>query len=383
MAIRLALERQCDLRGERWYSGDTGCYFLTPHAALLEGAGEGLAVVNLLALEYRRKGPAVIPNLVAFSGQQPALQDAECLVVVNTLNQHAALGNVGLLNSHRIVFPLCTGSPGPDDWTIADWCDQCHRKGGLVVWNRKPGAALLDGEPPADLILGKVDALELHADEVPSWYTLLDAGFCVPLCGTGGKMSNRQLLGGCRTYAQLAAGEEFSYKNWVEAVRGGRTFVTQGPLLLLTVNEEDPGATLEVEGAEAKVRVRVEVKNPEPGGRIEVVRNGAVVAERSWSEAGPAVLEAEISVGDGGWLASRHVGAGGPKPSAHTSAVYLKVASRPPRVDLQAVDELLRYTDRMLEWVAQQGRFETEKQREAQASVFRGAREVLMGRRGG
>ena len=45
--------------------------------------------------------------------------------------------------------------------------------------------------------------------------------------------SNRVLLGSPRTYARLQAGQEFTYKAWIEAVRAGRTFVTNGPLLVV------------------------------------------------------------------------------------------------------------------------------------------------------
>jgi hypothetical protein len=381
MALRLALERRCDLRQERWYSGDTGCYFISPHAALLEGAGEGLAVVNLLALEHRRKGPAFLPNVLAFSGQKPALESSESIVAVNTLNQHTALGSLGLLNSHRIVYPLSSGAPGFDDWTLADWCDQCHRKGGLVIWTRHPGAALLDGEVPADFLLGKVDALEIRCEDTPEWYTLLDAGFRVTLAGSGGKMSNRQVLGGCRTYARLAPGDEFGYKNWVEAVRAGHTFVTRGPLLQFTVNDHDPGATMAEVEANAKLRARVEVKNASAGDRVEVVYNGVAVACRDVFGDAATVLEEEIAVGAGGWLAARCLGhargGSGLTASAHTSPVYVHVAGRPPRIAAEAVATLGRYLERMLGWVEREGRFENDKQRDDLAGVFRAAQDVL------
>lgn len=380
MAVRLTIERRCDLRSQRWYAGDTGCYFVSPHAALLEGAGEGLAVVNLLALEHRRKGPAFLPNLLAFSGQKPALETGDCMVVVNTLNQHSALGSLGLLNTHRIVFPLCSGAPGPDDWTLSDWCDQCHRKGGLVVWSRHPGAALLDGEIPADFILGKVDALELRGEETLEWYTLLDAGFKVALAGSGGKMSNRQVLGGCRTYARLLPEEVFSYRGWIEAVRAGRTFITRGPLLQASVQEQDPGTTIDLPEPGARVRVRADVLNVSPGDRIEVVHNGSVVGTHDVSNAASVNFETEVSAGDGGWLAVRCVGRdrrGSASVLAHSSPWYLSIVGRAPRVDAEAVAALLRYSERMLGWVSREGRFETDKQRQDLTDVFHAAQEAL------
>src|SRR5262249_37188866 len=159
LAVRVSLERWADLRAQGWYSGDCRCHFLIPNAAHLEGAAEDVGVVNLLAKEVdlladdcdsksrrprRRQFPA-IPNLLAFSGQRPTLETIGHMVVVNTYNYHGregeahsdfgVLGDLSLLNCHRVVFPLRFGGleQGVENWTLADWCDQCHRKGGLVI----------------------------------------------------------------------------------------------------------------------------------------------------------------------------------------------------------------------------------------------------------
>src|SRR5207248_4345023 len=145
------------------------------------------------------------------------------------------LGSLGLLHCHRAVFPLTFGGPDhSDDWSLADWCDQCHRKHGLVVWTEAfRSEAGLVGETLADLILGKVDALEIDpgARSVPllrAWYGLLNAGLRVPLVGASAKEDNRTPLGALRTYAQLAPDVEFSTSAWIEAVRAGRTFAKIG-----------------------------------------------------------------------------------------------------------------------------------------------------------
>ena len=131
LALRLTIERWADLRSDGWYSGDTWSHFLSPHAALLEAAAEDLAVVNVLAFdtlifdEGGKQCPA-IPNILAFSGQQPALEMPGHVVVVNTLNAHPVLGRLALLNCHRAVYPLSFGGPnGWDDWTLDAWSDQC------------------------------------------------------------------------------------------------------------------------------------------------------------------------------------------------------------------------------------------------------------------
>src|SRR5437764_4678607 len=241
LALRFAIERWADLRREGWYSGDIRAHFLPPHAALLEAAAEDLAVVHLLAAEVQLPSISdgqthtAYPNLVAFSGQRPCLEASGHAVVVNTHNRHPVLGSLGLLHCHRAVFPLTFGGPDhTDDWSLADWCDQCHRKHGLVVWTEAfRSEAGLVGEPLADLILGKVDALEIDpgARSVPllrAWYGLLNAGVRVPFVGASAKDGNRTPLGALRSYAQLTPGSAFDTASWNEAVRTGRTFVTGG-----------------------------------------------------------------------------------------------------------------------------------------------------------
>jgi hypothetical protein len=400
LALRFAVSRWIDLRQEGWYSGDTRAHFLTPHAALLEAAAEDLAVVNLLAAEcevpgtHDRRFPA-IPNILAFSGQEPALERDGHLVVVNTHNTHPVLGSLGLLNCHRVVYPLSFGGPaGKEDWALADWCDQCHRKGGLVVWTRAwhETAEFRFGEPLADLLLGKVDAFEIDFfedspfDVLPDWYTLLNAGLRVPLVGGSGKDSNGSAVGGMRTYARLPPGEGLTYRGWIEAVRAGRTFATNGPLLNFTVNGQDPGAVLDLP-AGSVVRVRAEARSAVSFDRLEVLHNGVVITSTAATGSpATAAVEAEVSAGSGGWLAARCQGQqqlfhrpANQRVFAHTSPVYVRVDGKPAPADA-AVAALTGHLDRMLEWVLRAAHCDTEQQRQHLAGIFQTAREALAGR---
>ena len=142
-----------------------------------------------------------------------------------------------------------------------DWCDQCHRKGGLVVGQdftirgvqAKEEWLIVEGELLADLILGKIDALDvgplglLDNEEVwMDWQAVLNAGIRVPLAGGSAKRANRIFSAARAPTRTFQAGQEFTYKAWIEAVRAGRTFVTNGPLLAFTVNGQAPGAVLDL-----------------------------------------------------------------------------------------------------------------------------------------
>lgn len=342
MALRLELKRWIDMRALGWYAGDARCHFLTPHAALLEGQAEDLAVVNLLIRETRvgaqddvpeSIGDAhvrAIPNIDAFSGQDECLRADNCLLAVNTLNCHPRLGSLGLLNCHRVVYPLSFDDDMPaeprDNWTLSAWCDQCHRKNGFVIWTE---AHLEPGERPAAARLGKIDALEWARAPLPQamWYELLQSGVRMPIVGGSAKDSNSTLLGQPRTYCHLHEGEELTYRAWIDAIRLGRTFATVGPLLRFQANDAEPGACLALEQARP-VRLLAEIKSCVPFFRMDIVFNGEVIAETS-----QARLEVEWIVPGCGWLALRCWGADGNPDCpgrqllAHTSPVYVTMKS--------------------------------------------------------
>jgi hypothetical protein len=398
MALRFNLNRWINLREERWHSGDMRAHFLSPHAALLEAAAEDLAVVNVLAAECRVPGPynreyPAIPNIVEFSGQRPALESPGHIVVVNTHNSHPLLGSLGLLNCHRVVYPLSFGGPeGREDWSLADWCDQCHRKGGLVVWTKvwheAPDFAY--GEPLADMILDKVDALEIDYFEnsvfgvLADWYKLLNCGFRVPLVGGSGKDSNGVVLGAVRTYARLLPDQPLTYLSWIEAVRAGRTFVTNGPILFLTVDNEDPGATLEL-AAGQPVHVRAQAQSQVPFERLELVANGTVIADKAVTGSpASALIECKWTPASSCWLAARCWGQHQlpHRPAnqcvyAHTSPMFIRYEAQPLPVDPAAVAFFSTHLDRIFEWVTSKGRFENDRQRENLVSIVQTAREVL------
>jgi hypothetical protein len=420
LALRLSIASWTDMRAEGWYSGDARCHWLTPHAALLEGAAEDLAVVNLLAKEVtllgmthdpgktskRRRPLPAVPNLLAFSGQKPALEVPGHLVVVNTQNYHGMVGDVSgdfgvlgelsLLNCHRIVYPLRFGGMrrGIDNWTLADWCDQCHRKGGLVVWsNITWRSEVLDsycGEALADLILGKVDAIEVHPGTLEQnfddWYKLLNCGIRVPLVGASAKEWNNHPLGFVRTYARLPERESFSYSKWIEAVRAGRTFITIGPLLRFTVNGQEAGSVIQL-SSPGTVHVYAEARSLEPFDSLGLIVNGTCVKSVSARGApSTAILDRKVKLQKNSWLAAccycydeQHM-LSSLMHSAHTSPVYVEIAGKPWHAGRKTVSMLLPFLEAMLDWVAHEARCETDQQRERLANIFRSARQVLLDR---
>jgi hypothetical protein len=426
LALRFEIGRWIELRQQGWYSGDVFARFLSPHAALLEGAAEDVAVVNLLAAEYeawdltpqhgiaalefeypdrlvgqreyRERKHAHVSNILAFSGQHPAVELPGHLVVVNTFNHHPTLGHLALLNCHRVVFPLkFGGTDESDEWTLTDWCDQCHRKGGLVVGlNAFKGVLDHHQEILADCLLGKIDALmamddlaidqcaELHRSCLALWSALLSCGVRIPLVGGSGKASNCDLLGNTRTYAKLLKDEPFTYANWIEAVRAGRTFVTTGPIISIEVDGRGPGSVVDLARKNEAVRVRAEARATSELESLQVIVNGKVVSSvQPAAGETAAVLEFETEIAESSWLVAR---CGGPynwprfsRLAAISSPIYLQVAGLPVKADSTTIAALSKDLDYMLDWARNKARCD-DKHRERFAGIFRSAREELLKR---
>ena len=399
LAIRLTIERWIDKRKGGWHSGDTRCHFLAPHAALLEAQAEDLAVVDLLACSCQIPSShgqmaSSITNIHAFSGQAPSLEVPGHKVVVNTHNTHPVLGNLGLLNCHRAVYPLSFGGSGElDYWTMADWCDQCHRKRGLVIWTKTnhESAGFRYGEPLADLILGKVDAFEIDAfedspfDVLSDWYDLLNCGFAVPLVGASGKENNGIALGSMRTYARLRPGEALTYKTWIEAIRAGRTFATNGPLLSFHVEGNDIGSSIRIPHAGDRIRFKAEAQSLVPFDVLEIVANGQVVAKADSQGSGSSTcLQGDLSIEANTWLAARCRGQqqllhrpANQRVFVHTSPVYVQIEGQAPAAPANLVASFGKQLDEMISWARTQARCETEKQRERLVDIFGAAKEEL------
>ncbi|HEV3383906.1 MAG TPA: CehA/McbA family metallohydrolase [Gemmata sp.] len=374
LSLRFVIVREFNWRGLHYHPGDMRCHFLTPHAGLLEMMAEDLDIANALAIPFTvlaldGNAYTTTPDLLAFCGQQPALSaPSGHAFAVNTMNAHPVLGKMGLLHSHRAVFPLTFGEPdATDDWSICDWCDQCHRKGGLTVWVEafERAGGLLGGEALVAAILGKIDALEIDPGPrsiplLPWLYRLWNVGVWVPLVGGSGKDSNRTPLGAMRTYAHVTG--EFSLREWIEAIRKGHTFVTSAPFVELEVNGRRHGETVDTDGAVTMTARAASLKHFE---KLEIVANGEVIASApeemtqlgTWS----VVLERECILDESSWVAARCVGKQG---FAHTSPVKVRVKDQPPHRDEAAAAALRQLVKQICEWGKVHGQYSNEKRRE-------------------
>lgn len=355
--LTFELDRVLRWREQGWVSSDTHVHFLSPQTALLEGKAEGVNVVNLLAAQWGE----LFTNVADFDGRTTIGAkdfggDGEFLVRVGTENRMQVLGHISLLGYEgEIINPLsCAGSNeaaigDPLEATMADWAERCRQQGGLVVMPHAPNP---QAERAADIVLGLVDAIEMmsfnprtaqiSAFGLADWYRYLNIGYHLPLVAGSDKMDAAALLGGSRSYVQLGA-REFTYRNWMDAVRSGDTFITVGPLVDMTVEGRRPGSKIALppSGGTVSVDWRIESVSVQPT-RLELIRNGIVVDEVRCAD---LACSGHISlrVTESCWIAIRVRGSVAGREAdiaAHTSAAYVNVGDKPIFATADAVSVL-------------------------------------------
>jgi hypothetical protein len=356
--LELEIPRQMDLRSQGWVTADTHVHFLSPSTAVLEAQAEGLNLIHLLAAQWGD----LYTNIGDLAYGPLASRDGETVVWPGTENRSHLLGHVGLLGGQgEPVYPLSGSFPsGPDEayfgdplWTtMADWTDACRARDGLAVAVHFPYPT---AELAADIVLGKIDAVELRVHNDPfnnlrflDWYRYLNCGYRLPVVGGTDKMSASVPAGAIRTYAYIGQ-NEFHFENWAKAVRAGNTFMTTGPLLLFQADGRAPGAEITMKAGGGTVEVRAEAKSVIPVHRVEIVFNGRVVSSREEAGgAGELALRDSVRLVEPGWLAARCESRYG--AAAHTSPVYVRIPGREV-FSMQAAAYMLTLIEGTQSWV--------------------------------
>lgn len=397
--LEVGVKRWIDMNQRGWFSGDTHVHFLSPGAALLEGRAEDLNVVNILATKWGE----FYSNVADFTGAPSKESDAGHIVYVNEEARHAHLGHTNLLNLKQLVHPLAWGGNslsnpsvrgGHDYPAMATIAAAAQQQGGLVSWAHFPSP---EAEIAVDFALGTIDAVDLltwgdpltptegSQSAVQAWYRLLNAGYRVPALGGTDKMFNSQITGSVRSYVKLD--QPFSYASWIEGIRAGRTFATNGPMLIMTVNGNEPGATVELHRA-ATVQVHFVIDALIPVDTIEVILNGDVVAERTIADGSVhREFTAKVRVTKGSWIAARAYSdrmftyqsfppyIPPMRHFAHTSPVYLNLAGKGAQ-SKPALRELLAQVDKVIEWTNTEATFTEDAQRQEILELFQQARKI-------
>lgn len=164
------------------------------------------------------------------------------------------------------------------------------------------------------------------------YYHILNCGLRLPPSAGSASGVLPNPVGYDRMYVHLDG--EPSYEKWWQALKAGRVFVSNGPLLRCRADGQLPGHTFRSEtGAELDLKLEAVLDSRDPISAIEIIRDGRVIRTLSDSSWKRTVSLGAINFKESGWFLVRAIAA---VPTtfrfASTGPFYVEVGPRPPRI---------------------------------------------------
>lgn len=352
-----------------WYAGDHhfhlnygGQVRLAPDALVAMMQGEDLDVATPLSANLHTR--RIDEEYFAWTRSDPPL-----IRFGQEVRSHF-LGHTGHIGIKTLFWPWYWGPGypvyGADDRSNVSALQRTREQGGVNSYvHPVTNSAPFEGDAPrgiplelvSDAVLGDVDTIELAclwSDErgtAEAWYRLLNVGARVmPSAGTDAMVDffRTMAIGTTRVYVRVPG--QLTMERYLEGLKAGRSFVTNGPLLRFRVGDDEPGDVLAAGG---EVEWELSVGSAVPFERAEILVNGEIV----WSGDGVDVpgsraFTGRLKLPAGGWIAARAHGgttvwpAMDSYPFAHTAPLWIGSAgSTEPAAAARAAKELLAALD--------------------------------------
>ena len=191
----------------------------------------------------------------------------------------------------------------------------------------------------------------------------------------------RAPLGYSRTYAKLDG--PLTEANYLEAIRAGRTFATSGPMLILTANRLDSGATIQYSTSDNEpIHLKAELQSIQPLDSLELIHDGKIAKKidlkgRPWRPLLKQSIELSLKPQRSGWVAARAIftAPDGCLRQAHTSPVYIIVNNK-PIASKEDAEYMIRWIERIMEVSKRPGRYASTIEQQQTQAVFQQARQI-------
>jgi len=322
-STEINLSKIWDAKANGWFSGDN-------HFHLNYGGTNQLDPEDII-LDLKAENVDVAFPLVANLGNRFLEQDlwgwkkmGDPIIEFGQEVRSHFLGHIALIGTQDLHWPWVWG-PRYDIYEADDrlnaeplrFARNQNALGGYVhpVSIQDPfqegGTSSMPIALIADAVLGEVDLLEvvcLWSDEIGTaavWHELLNIGIPLGLSAGSDAMSDlyrTMSIGATRVYVKPIG--QLTTKSYLEALKSGRSFASNGPQLLFSVDGKEVGKV--INSKSKKTSWTLTVHSPVAYEKVELFVNGKVV----WSQNSEDGIENKtytgtIDIPKGGWVTAR------------------------------------------------------------------------------
>jgi hypothetical protein len=358
--LSVELERLVDLSAQGWWAGDLHIHRPLGQVELLMSA-EDLHVAPIITWwnEKNEWAGRTLPTdpLVRFDGNR----------FYHVMAGEDERGGGALLYFNAAAPLPITGS-SVEYPPAVKFLDQARQKESIHIDIEKP----FWWDVPVWLATGRIDTIglannhmcrsEMHEDEAwgrprdkarlrpplgngywtqELYYHVLNCGLRIaPSAGSASGVLNNP-VGYNRVYVHVDG--EFSYAKWWEGLRAGRSFVTNGPLLRVQVNDKLPGAIFKsADTKPLELNARIELTSRDPIHAIEVIRNGRIDQVITPSASEENKVAAQLKFAESGWFLVRVLAENAKTfRFASTAPYFVEIGPNPRRISRASVQFFL------------------------------------------
>jgi TolB protein len=404
--VRIPLKRMTDLSAKGWHGGSTHVHM--NYGGNLHNTLENLMMMSeaedqdiVLELVANKDNRILDHQFFVPGGGPHPLSRKDMVLVVGQEYRPPFWGHVFMLGMRdHLLSPFTTGYEGTAIESLYPTNTDMLRKAraqGAYVGYVHPYAGEndpLDGDlgggkgAIVDAALGTTDALEWSAAGRAGFfplYALWNNGLKVTAVGGEDSISNlhsSKLVGSERTYV-FTGGRGLDMQAWLEGMRAGRAFVTNGPLVELSVNGVSPGDTVNVAAQGGTVGVKVGVRSIVPLQKVTLYFNGRPVEDIPLAaDRRSADFSKTLPVTTSGWYHVRAEGAPADRfpldtayPQGFTNPVWVIAGNQPVR-DRASAEYALRWIDKLQKLTEAWPGWRSQKEKDHTYTQFDEARKV-------
>ena len=391
-----------------WISGDMhvhmnygGVYRENTEELQIQAESEDLSVVNNLIVNKEQR----FPDIASSETSSDAITGKDSAILRGQEFHTSYWGHRGLLDiKNHLLLPGYAGYPNTAAASLypmnADVYDMAHAQGALVGAVHpfdtvpdpfaKPPQKITD-ELPVDVALGKLDYMEIvgfsdHKSTAEVWYRLLNLGFRLPAGAGTDATANyaapiRGGVGFDRVYVWVPVWP-LNLKEWLDGIKLGRTFATNGPLIEFALGGKMVGSELKFDSPQTAVPFTAKLRSVVPVDHLEVVCNGRVVNTLPIDATKESAdIDGTLPLQESGWCVLRAWSDKAEYPLmdnytyATTSPVYVTMAGKRAYARRDA-DYFQAWIDRTIEVTSQYPDWNSTAEKEQVLKRLREARSV-------